>query len=236
MSRSLVAMIRQRQRAGLLPVLSEIKVRSPKEGDLLGQRDPVALAQQMAAGGIVGLSVVTESVYFGGNLDLIRRVRPHLALPILCKDFIRLPVDLEGPALAGADAILLIVTLLTDKLLLDLHMAAQALGLETLVETHSVAEVERVVALGLQPDLLGINNRDIRVHETDDGDVSLTERVAGAAPPGSLLLSESAIRHAADAKRARDAGADAVLVGTAILRADDPTQAIRDLVAVGWRP
>lgn len=235
MEHSLVAAIRQRQQAGVLPVLAEIKVRSPKEGDLLGGRDPVALAQQMAAGGIAGLSVVTESVYFGGDLALIRQVRPHLTLPILCKDFIRLPVDLEGPALAGADAILLIVTLLTDKLLLELHTAAQALGLETLVETHSVAEVERVVGLGLKPDLLGINNRDIRVHETDDGDVSLTERVARTAPPGSLLLSESAIRHAADAQRARNAGADAVLVGTAILRAADPAQAIRELVAVGWR-
>lgn len=236
MGYSLVATIRQRQQAGLLPVLSEIKVRSPKEGDLLGGRDPVALAQEMATCPIAGLSVVTESVYFGGNLDLIRNIRPQLALPILCKDFLRLPVDLEGPAAAGADAILLIVTLLTDVQLLNLHAAAQALGLETLVEAHTVAEVERIVRLGLQPDLLGINNRDIRVHEVDDGDVSLTEQVAKAIPPGTLLLSESAIRHAADAKRARNAGAAAVLVGTAILRAADPVQAIRDLVAVGWPP
>lgn len=234
MGRSLVATIRQRQQAGLLPVLSEIKVRSPKEGDLLRGRDPAALARQMSGCAIAGLSVVTEPVDFGGDLTLIRQVRPHVALPILCKDFHRTPADLAAAADAGADVVLLIVALLPDDHLLTLQATARQLGLETLVETHSAAEVARVARLGLTPDILGINNRDIQVREIDDGDVSLTEQLAALIPPGTLLLSESAIRDADDARRARDAGADAVLVGTAILTAADPAQAIRDLVAVGW--
>jgi len=104
----------------------------------------------------------------------------------------------------------------------------------TLVETHDTPELEHVLALGIVPDLLGINNRNILVGETDDGDVSLTEGLAAAVPAGWLVLSESGIRGPADARRARSAGADALLVGTAILTAADPGEAIDGLVGIGW--
>jgi indole-3-glycerol phosphate synthase len=136
---------------------------------------------------------------------------------------------------AGASALLLTVSLLEDPLLSELHAEARANGLETLVETHDRDEIDRVVSLGLEPDVLGINNRDILVLETDDGDVSQTEGLASLAPPGWLVLSESAIQGPVDASRARDAGADAVLVGTAILQAEDPAAAIDALVGIGWR-
>ena len=227
--------IRQRQREGLLPVLSEIKVRSPKDGDLLRGRTPEALARVMGSCAIAGLSVVTELREFGGGLALIPRVLPHITVPVLRKDFVGGIEDIEATAAVGAACMLLTVCKLSDAQLAGFHEAAHRLGLETLVETHSAEEMARVVRLGITPDILGINNRDIQVLETDHGDVSLTEHLAAHAPPGSLLLSESSIRGPEDARRARDAGADAVLVGTSILLAHDPAQAIGALLAVGWR-
>ena len=225
--------IRARQAAGVMPVLSEIKVRSPKDGDLLRGRDPEALATAMAGAGIAGLSIVTAPEDFDGDLEIVRRVRPRVEVPILRKDFTREISDLDETVEAGADAILLTVALLDDETLGVLHDAAHARGLETLVETHSEAELARVGALGLRPDLLGINNRDITLLERDDGDVSRTERLAAHAE-GRLLLSESSIDGAQAVRRARQAGADAVLVGTWILTADDPVEAIETLVSVGW--
>jgi indole-3-glycerol phosphate synthase len=232
--RSLAASIRLRQHEHLMPVLSEIKVRSPKDGDLLRGRAPETLAGAMAACPIAGLSVVTEAKDFGGDLDIVRRVRPVVPVPILRKDFLRTEEDLDETVEAGADAVLLTVCMQDDEPLARLHAAARERGLETLVEVHDEGDVRRVRALGLRPDVLGINNRDILVREVDDGDVTVTERLAVAAPSGTLLLSESAIAGPGDAVRARAAGADAVLVGTSILRAPDPGAAIRALVGVGW--
>ena len=235
MSPSLAGSIRARQRAGVMPVLSEIKVRSPKDGDLLRGRDPVDLAAAMAGAGIAGLSVVTAREDFGGDVEIVRRVRRRVDVPLLRKDYTREVSDLEETVDVGADAILLTVCMLEDETLGVLHDEAQARGLETLVETHTEDELERVEALGLRPDVLGINNRDIQLLERDDGDVSRTERLAAHVPEGQLLLSESSIDGEEAVIRAREAGADAVLVGTWILRANDPGEAIRTLVAVGWR-
>ena len=236
MTRSLAESIRRRQAEGLLPVLSEIKVRSPKEGDLLRGRAPETLAGAMAATPIAGLSVVTEPADFGGDLDIVRRVRPLVDVPILRKDFVRTEAGLDETVEAGADVILLTVCMFDDALLARLHAAAQERGLETLVELHDDKDAARLAELGLRPDVVGVNNRDILVGEVDDGDVGVTERLAPALPPGALILSESSIRGADDARRARDAGADAILVGTAILQAPDPAEMIRALVAVGWPP
>jgi indole-3-glycerol phosphate synthase len=217
-----------------MPVLSEIKARSPKDGDLLRGRDPAELAAAMADAGIAGLSVVTAREDFGGDVEIVRRVRRRVDVPLLRKDFTREVSDLEETVDVGADAILLTVCMLEDEALGVLHDEAQARGLETLVETHTEDELERVEALGLRPDVLGINNRDIQLLERDDGDVSRTERLAAHVPDGQLLLSESSIDGEEAVIRARDAGADAVLVGTWILKADDPGEAIRTLVSVGW--
>jgi indole-3-glycerol phosphate synthase len=231
---SLAGSIRRRQAEGLLPVLSEIKVRSPKEGDLLRGRTPASLALAMAATPIAGLSVVTERIDFGGDVDIIRRIRRLVPVPILRKDFVRDEAGLDETVEAGADALLVTVCMFEDEPLARLHTAARERGLETLVEVHDDKDIARVVELGLLPDLLGVNNRDIQVGEVDDGDVGVTERLAPLLPPGALLLSESSIRNAADARRARAAGADAILVGTSILQAPDPAEMIRALVGVGW--
>jgi len=232
--RSLAASIRRCQGEGLLPVVSEIKVRSPREGDLLRGRAPEDVATAMATTPIAGLSVVTELIHFGGDLDVVRRVRPLVPVPILRKDFLRTEADLDETLEAGVDAVLLTVCLFDDEPLARLHAAARERGLETLVEVHDEKDAARLADLGLRPDVLGVNNRDIQIGETDDGDVGVTERLAPALPAGSLLLSESSIAGPDDARRARAAGADAVLVGTAILRAADPAEAIRALAEVGW--
>lgn len=226
--------IRQRQAEGRLPVLSEIKVRSPKEGDLLRGRDPVALAQAMAGRPVAGISVVTEPREFGGSVDLLRKVTAAVHVPVLRKDFVRDRAGLEETAAAGAAAILLTVSMTDRDLFADLHDTARELGLETLVEVHDAGEIEWVRVQELEPDILGINNRDIVRREVDDGDVSLTEDLVQFVPQGWLVLSESAIAGPEDARRAREAGADAVLVGTSILQAPDPAAAIDALVAVGW--
>ena len=233
-SRSLAASIRRRQAEGVMPVISEIKVFSPKEGDLLRGRAPVDLAAVMATTEVAGVSVVTEMVHFLGDTEIVRAIRPLVHVPILRKDFVASERDLDETVDCGADAILLTVCLLHDEPLVRLNAAAHERGLETLVEVHDDKDIARVVELGVKPDVLGVNNRNIQIGETDDGDVSLTERLVPMLPAGSVLLSESAISGPDDARRARAAGADAVLVGTWILQAPDPAEAIRSLTAVGW--
>jgi len=217
-----------------MPVISEIKVRSPKEGDLLRGRSPSDLARTYLTRPIAGISVVTEPTQFGGSVETIRQVAALGDVPILRKDFLRDRAAMEETAEAGASTVLLTVSIIGLDHLAEVHAHAKACGLETLVETHQPEELDSVLALGLEPDILGINNRDILIGETDDGDVRRTEGIVAGVPPGWLVLSESAIAGAEDARRAREAGADAVLVGTAILRAPDPGEKIDELVGVGW--
>lgn len=229
---TLVEGIRDRQRAGVFPVIAEVKVRSPKEGDLLAGRDPVSYARLLAAAEVAAISVVTESEHFGGSLDVLRAVAAAVKLPVLAKDFLTTPEQIDALADAGAAAVLLIATHLTPEALAALVGHAHARGVETLVEAHTVGEAGTVAAL--PTDLLGINNRDITVLEVDDSDVSLTGELARLYPKGRPIVSESAIASPADVRRAAAAGADAVLVGTAALRATDPTAFLRGLTGVGW--
>ena len=231
---SLAAFIRKRQHEGWFPVISEIKVRSDKEGDLLRGRDPGALAREMARCPVAGISVVTEPSHFGGHMGLLRAVASTVDLPVLHKDFIITERQIGESAAAGAAAILLIAAMIESELMVRLIEEARRQGLETLVEAHSLAEVKKVAHLPF--DLMGINNRDITIFEVDDTDVGRTEEIARFCRGSRPLISESSIGTAAEVRRAGKSGADAVLVGTAILKAERLADLVEELTSVGWPP
>lgn len=219
--------------AGRVPLIAEIKVKSPKEGDLLRGRDPVALAQEMVQAGAACLSVVTENPHFGGSLDLLRSLTATVSLPVLRKDFLTDRQDVIASRECGASCVLLMLATLDWPRLVDLHEEAHRCGLETLIEVHDEAEL--ALALTLDIDLLGINNRNIRQLERDDGTVVNTLQLLRRVPAGVRVVSESAISTADDVRLAIAAGATGVLVGTAILRASTTTEGIRLLLAGGDR-
>ena len=214
--------------AGRLPLIAEVKVRSPKEGDLLAGRDPVALAHAMVAAGAACLSVVTEGPHFGGSLGLLEMVAAASAVPVLCKDFVTEPRQVWARRERGAACLLLMVSQLDWPRLQALHAEAHRAGLETLVEVHDEDELR--LALTLDLDLLGINNRDIRQLECDAGTVANTLRLLGRVPPGVRTISESAISTPDEARQVIASGGSGVLVGTAILKAADTAAAVRHLV------
>ena len=229
---SLAQNIRVRQKNGIFPVISEIKLRSKKAGDLIRGRDPVLLAREMASSPVAGISVVTEPEYFGGNMELLQDVVASVSLPVLHKDFILTADQIEESAKTGASAILLIAAMLSDNRLAELISVAAHLGIESLVEVHTVSEMKRVQELDF--DLIGINNRDITVLEVDDSDVGLTEALAVYHDGKRPLISESAVSAPDDVIRAGKAGADAVLVGTAVMLAADISSFLDGMVSIGW--
>lgn len=227
----LVDGIHARRAEGWFPVLGEVKVRSAKSGELLGGRDPGEYARAVARAPIAGVSVVIEPKHFGGSLELLRQVRGAVDAPILAKDFVSERAQIEAAAEAGADAILLIASMLDQDALRGLIAACREIGIESLAEGHNARELAAITRLG--SDLVGINNRDITILEVDDTDVARTTELAALHTGGQPLISESSIASPADAARARAAGADAVLVGTAVLRAADPTAFLTSLAEVG---
>lgn len=217
------------RRAGQIPLISEVKIQSPKAGDLLAGRDPVALARNMAEGGAACLSVVTEGPRFGGSLQLLRTLSASVSLPILRKDFVTDREDVRATREHGASCLLLMAAVLDWPRLVKLHEEARRCGLETLVEVHDERELRQAVTLDL--DLLGINNRDIRQLETDDGTVARTLRLLRLVPAGIRTVSESAIATPAEARAVIEAGGAGVLVGTAILQADEVQESVRRIVS-----
>lgn len=207
---------------GRVPVIPDIKCISPKEGDLLRGRDPVSLAKQLVAGGARVLSVVTESEHFGGSPQLLEKIAAETKVPVLRKDFIREKRHLIETKEIGASAVLLIAAMLEKKQLFQLIEDALSIGLEPLVETHNEEEIQSIQHLDLT--FVGINNRNIVDLELDNGTVSRTEQLVSIAPKHAFILSESGIQTPEDVKRAIDAGAHGVLVGTAILQAQDPVE------------
>ena len=218
------------QQASELPaVIAEIKKASPSRGVIREDFDPVALAQAYAAAGASCISVLTDQQFFQGSFAVLSAVREAVSLPLLCKDFILSPYQLFQARAAGADAALLIAAILSDQDVLYLHKVARQLGLDCLVEVHDAGEMERVLALGV--DLIGINNRDLTTFTTD---LAVTQRLAAthrqALRQGdALLVSESGLREHKDLERVAAAGAQAVLVGEALMGQPDVAAALRAL-------
>jgi indole-3-glycerol phosphate synthase len=195
-------------------VVAEIKPTSPTAD---GERtdDPVALAERMVAGGAAALSVLTEPDHFGGSTETLAAVRAAVDVPVLRKDFVVRESQLDAVA---ADVVLLIVRFLdepgTDDLG-DLVAAARERGFQVLVETHTAEEVERALAAGAE--IIGVNNRDLAALSVDLGTF---ERVAPTVPENVTLIAESGIGTENDVVRMREAGADALLVGSAVMDGD----------------
>ena len=209
------------------PIIAEIKKASPSAGVLREPFDPAAIARGYEAAGARCISVITDENFFQGSLGVLQKVRAATALPIIRKDFIIDWVQLQEAVEAGADAALLIARILDDDLMADLYAAAKELGLDVLIEVHDAPDLERVLALKPAPRLIGVNNRDLA-----DFSVSIerTIRLLSLVPPGVTLVSESGLADAETLDRLLAAGAGAFLIGTSLMKADDPGAALKRLV------
>jgi len=207
-----------------LAVIAEMKQRTPSMGVLSEDYRPADLAHAYADGGAAAISVLTHMAGFGGRVEHIRMARAATQLPILRKDFVTDPYEIAESRACGADAVLLIVAALERAQLKDLIALTRSRGIAALVEVHDQAETEAAVEAGAQ--VIGINHRDLKTFSVDLG---MTERLRKLVPTEVVLVAESGIHTAADARRMREAGADAILVGEALMRAGDPAAQIREL-------
>jgi indole-3-glycerol phosphate synthase len=212
-------------RAPGLRAIAEIKRRSPSAGDLRPDADPARIASSYARAGAAAVSVLVDE-RFAGTWDDLRAARAASDVPLLAKGFFSTPADLRTAREAGADAALLLLRDLDDDTTAALMAEAARLGLDTLVEAHDAAELERGIALGAP--VLGVNARDLSTFAIDrDAQLELVSRI----PRDRVVVAESGITARAHGAAAELAGADAVLVGSALMRAPDPAAKLAELVA-----
>jgi indole-3-glycerol phosphate synthase/phosphoribosylanthranilate isomerase len=206
-----------------LAAIAEIKRRSPSAGELRPDADPGALARAFERAGATAVSVLVDE-RFGGSVDDLRAARAAASVPLLAKGFFREPDEMTELKRSGADAVLLLLRDLDDELTTELMAAARELDLDALVEAHDTDELSRAIDLGADP--IGINARDLSTFEIDRN--AQLELVAQA-PRHRVVVAESGIESRAQAAAAELAGADAVLVGSTLMRAPDPADKLREL-------
>ena len=207
-----------------LSVISEVKRKSPSKGALADITDPALLAAEYEAGGAAAISVLTEQRRFGGSLADLDAVRAKVDIPVLRKDFMVDEYQFFEARAHGADLVLLIVASLSDEELSRFLTLARELSLTPLVEVHTIEEVDR--ALQTDAELIGVNNRNLK---TLDVDIANFEQLANRLGDDRVRVAESGIFTPEDARRVQDAGADAILVGEALVRHGDPRGAVRAL-------
>ncbi len=208
-----------------LRAIAEIKRASPSAGAIRPDADPAAVAREYARAGAAAISVLTDVHFFDGRLAFLEQVRAAVGLPALRKDFLVDPYQLFEARAAGADAVLLIVAALEDAALEAMIAGAGRLGMDALVEAHGEAEVERAVAAGAT--VVGVNHRDLATFTID---MSLTARIRPRVPDSVILVAESGIRGPDDVRALAEAGADAILVGETLMRAESPGAALAELL------
>lgn len=212
-------------------VIAEVKRKSPSKGELADITDPASLALEYERGGAAVISVLTEERRFSGSLADLKAVRAVVDVPILRKDFVVTPYQVWEARAYGADLVLLIVAALDQIVLESLIERVESLGMTALVEVHSVEEVERAVAAGAR--LIGVNSRNLKTLEVDRDTFA---KVAPSIPEGIVRVAESGVRGPHDVVEYVRHGADAVLVGEALVTGDNPRSAVADLVAAGSHP
>lgn len=216
----------KKPRIGHIGLIAEVKKASPSMGVICPNFDPVRIAKEYEAAGASCLSVLTDEMFFQGSLDYLRQIRAVVKLPLLRKDFIIDERQILEAIEWGADAILLIVAILTDEQLRKFHLLAVEAGLSVLVEVHDEAELER--ALKIAPEMIGVNNRDLKTFKVD---LATTETLAPRIlKSGSLLVAESGIHTRADVGRVQKCGAGAILVGESLVKQGNIGAKVRELL------
>ena len=220
----------RKPKSGQVALIAEVKKASPSAGVIRPDFDPVRIAREYEAAGASCLSVLTDQKFFQGSLEYLKPIRGAVGLPLLRKDFIIDERQILEAIEWGADAVLLIVAILSDTQLKHLHALATEAGLAALVEVHDETELDRALSTGAE--LIGVNNRDLRTFKVD---LATTERLAArlrSSPrnPPSLLVAESGIRTRADVERLVKCGAQALLVGESLMKHADIGAKVRELL------
>ncbi|NYE04605.1 indole-3-glycerol phosphate synthase [Bacillus niacini] len=216
--------IQKLQQAEEIAIISEFKRASPSKGLINNGVEPADQAARYEKAGASAVSVLTDSTFFKGSFDDLRAVREAVDLPILCKDFMIDSIQIDQAAAQGADIILLIVAALDETTLAQLYQYARSLDLEVLVEVHNQEELEKALNLGAQ--LIGVNNRDLKTFNVS---LDVTESLAmSIKDSGAFLISESGIHHKEDVERVRNAGANGILVGEALMKSPDLAKSFQD--------
>lgn len=221
----------QKLQSAEVSVIAEVKRSSPSKGSLAEITDPAALATEYEAGGASVISVLTEERRFGGSLSDLDAVRAKVDIPILRKDFIVTPYQVWEARAHGADVVLLIVAALEQMALESLIERVHSLGMCALVEVHDAQEVTRAADAGAK--VIGVNARNLKTLEVDRNTFA---RVAPTIPDGIVKVAESGIRDPHDVVEYARMGADAVLVGEALVKDKDPRTAVAEMVAAGAHP
>jgi indole-3-glycerol phosphate synthase len=209
-----------------LSIIAEIKKASPSKGVIRPDFDPVSIAEAYHKGGADAMSVLTDEKFFMGSQAYLETARSAVPLPVLRKDFIIDPIQVEQTASMNADAMLLIAACLSDSQMQELFSAAMENRLEVLLEIHSTKEMDRAFKLSPLPACLGVNNRDLATFKTD---IATTLAIAPHVPGNIVLVSESGIENSDQAQKLYKAGVSAILVGETLMRSDQPETVIKEL-------
>jgi indole-3-glycerol phosphate synthase len=217
------------RRPGKISIIAEIKKASPSKGVIRPDFDPLSIAEAYQKGGASAMSVLTDEKFFMGSRQYLEDARNAVTLPVLRKDFIIDPVQVEETASMNADAMLLIAACLSDSQMQELFCAAREKSLDVLLEIHNTKELDRALKLSPLPRCIGVNNRDLATFKTD---IATTLSIAPHVPLGEIVLvSESGIENKEQAAQLYKAGVSALLVGETLMRSENPETMIQDLMS-----
>jgi indole-3-glycerol phosphate synthase len=208
-----------------ISLIAEIKFASPSAGIICKKTDPVTIGKIYEKAGAAAISLLTDKKFFGGDLNHLSRLKKAISLPVLRKDFIIDEVQVRESFLGGADATLLIARILSHRQLKDLRDICHDLGMAALVEVHDRQDIEKAVACGA--DIVGINNRDLNTFNVS---LETTLKLAPLVPEGHIIVSESGVKNKGDLQLLKQAGIQAVLVGTSLMKSKDIGKKVMELM------